>query len=450
MLGVKTIGNATLIAYDEVPILATDPWFGGEDEAFFGSWGLSYEIPAPEKADIQRAKYIWFSHGHPDHLNPQSIKRLQHLSILLPDHVGDRIKKDLEAEGYKVKTLPDGRWVQLSGRVKIFCVCDYIQDAVLLVDVGGRLFINMNDSAGHARIRLIRSIARQYRHSYVLRLSGYGDADMINFFDFGGKRVERKYDPLVGRWLSQYAQRIGARSVIPFSSFHQYQREDSAWANAYTTPLFAYREGFDERLAEFINPFVWIDCASGEILNLDPPKACSSLRKPEEFGDSWSDELSIDDRRLLADYFRRKEALYDMLGFLTFAVGGKSHTIDLGGPRDRGVTFEAPRNSLMSAVTCRVFDDMLGGNYMKTTLHNVQSLYDPNFTYLVAKFGDNGCAETKSELKTYLAEYRRRAGADWVLHHFGRVGQTLFRRYIRKDSKFYTLGSDLYRTALRS
>jgi hypothetical protein len=450
MLGVKTVGNATLIAYDDVPILATDPWFGDEDQAFFGSWGLSHEIPAAEKADIQRAKYIWFSHGHPDHLNPQSVKRLKHLSILLPDHVGGRIKKDLEAEGYNVTILADGRWVQLSRRIKVFCVCDYIQDAVLLVDVGGRLIIDMNDSAGHARIRLIRNIARQYRHSYVLRLSGYGDADMINIFGADGNRIGRKYDPLVGRWLSQYAQRVGAKSVIPFSSFHQYQREDSAWANAYTTPLSAYRQGFDERLAEFINPFVWIDCASGEILSLDPPRAPCLSRKPEEFGDSWSDELSIADRRLLDDYFWKKEALYDKLGFVTFTVGGKSHTIDLGGPRDRGVTFEAPRNSLMIAVTCSVFDDLLGGNFMKTTLHNVQSLYDPNFTYLVAKYADNGCAETKSELKAYLAEYRRRAGADWLLHHLVREGQTLFRRYVRKDSKFYTLGSDIYRTALRN
>jgi len=95
MLGVKTIGNATLVVYDDGPILATDPWFGDEDDAFFGSWGLPHRIPAGEKSDIQRAKYIWFSHGHPDHLNPWSIERLRHSSILLPDHVGSRIKNDL-------------------------------------------------------------------------------------------------------------------------------------------------------------------------------------------------------------------------------------------------------------------------------------------------------------------------------------------------------------------
>jgi hypothetical protein len=448
MLGVKTVGNATLIAYDEVPILATDPWFGDEDDAYFGSWGLPYEIPAAEKTDIQRAKYIWFSHGHPDHLNPQSIQRLRHSSILLPDHVGNRINKDLESEGYNVKTLPDARWVQLSRRVKVFCVSDYIQDAALLVNVGGRLFINMNDSNALARLRLIAKIAREYRYSYLLRISGYGDGGMINFFDTAGNPIELKLKTPVGRSLAQYAQRVGAKSVIPFSSFHRFQREDSAAANAFMPPVSAYREGFDERVAEFIAPFVWIDCASGEMLNLDPPEAPFVLHKPEEFGDSWSDELGTDDKRVLDDYFCRKEALHEMLGFLTFAVGGKSHTIDLGGPRDRGITFEVPRNSLMTAVTHRVFDDLILGGFMKTIPHHV-NFYE-NFGFVVGKYADNGCAETKNQLKSYLAEYRKRSGADWLLHQFTCEAQTRFRRYIRKDSAIYTLARDVYRRALRT
>jgi len=184
-----------------------------------------------------------FARPPPDHLNPQSIKRFRHLSILLPDHVGGRIKGDLEAQNYDVKILPDGGWVELSKRIKVCCICDYIQDAILLVDVGGRLFINMNDAPGNARLRLIRSIAREFRHSYLLRASG--SLDMINLFDADGNRIALKLPPM-GRWLALFAQRVGAKSVIPFSSFHRYQREDSAWANAYRWPLDAYQEGFEE------------------------------------------------------------------------------------------------------------------------------------------------------------------------------------------------------------
>ena len=415
MLGVKTIGNATLIAYDGRPVLATDPWFGEEHDAYFGSWRLSHGIPPAEKNEILAAPYIWFSHGHPDHLNPRSVERLRHAAILLPDHVGGRIRDDLESSGYRVTVLPDGEWVGLSRRIRVLCLSDYIQDAVLLVDVGGRLFINMNDSGARARLRRIPRIARQFRHSYLLRLAGYGDADMINLFDEEGERIEFKSTRIVGRWLSQYAHRVGAAAVIPFSSFHQYQRRDSVWANRHTTPLSAYAAGFDERFAEFIAPFVWIDCASGETVPLDPPELPCVVREPQEFGDSWSDELERDDKRVLDDYFIRKEALHDMLGFLEFVVGNKRHVIDFAGPKQRGITFAVPRHSLMSAVTQRIFDDLLIGNFMKTELINT-TLY-PHFSPIVAKLGGNAKVLTPRDLWKFRAHYFRLSPRAYAAHH---------------------------------
>ena len=53
MQSISTIGNATLIAYDHGdPILSTDPWFGDEDDAYFGSWTLSHEFPFRYKQDV--------------------------------------------------------------------------------------------------------------------------------------------------------------------------------------------------------------------------------------------------------------------------------------------------------------------------------------------------------------------------------------------------------------
>jgi hypothetical protein len=40
--------------------------------------------------------------------------------------------------------------------------------------------------------------------------------------------------------------------------------------------------------------------------------------------------------------------------------------VDLGGPRGRGITFEAPRHSLLTAVRYEIFDDLLIGNFVKT------------------------------------------------------------------------------------
>ena len=61
-LGFDTVGNATLILHDKVPLLATDPWITGS--AYFGSWGLAHEIRAEQLDAVRRCKYLWISHGH--------------------------------------------------------------------------------------------------------------------------------------------------------------------------------------------------------------------------------------------------------------------------------------------------------------------------------------------------------------------------------------------------
>ncbi len=114
-LGAKTIGNATLIAIDDEPILATDPWLDGSS-SYFGSWSLSHVIPERERAEIDAARFLWFSHGHPDHLNPDSIEEFRSKKILLSDHVGSRMKDELRSRDFDVTVLADRRWMQLASR----------------------------------------------------------------------------------------------------------------------------------------------------------------------------------------------------------------------------------------------------------------------------------------------------------------------------------------------
>ncbi|MCX7365068.1 MAG: hypothetical protein NTV97_24990 [Alphaproteobacteria bacterium] len=134
MQKVTTTGNATMVVYDDKPLLVTDPWFGDEEPAYFGSWTLSHRIPKGLKDDIALCDYVFFSHGHPDHLNPTRIERFRGKQILLPDHVNARIFNDLKPGGYDLTILPDRTWVPLSKNVKVQAVTTQIQDAILLVD----------------------------------------------------------------------------------------------------------------------------------------------------------------------------------------------------------------------------------------------------------------------------------------------------------------------------
>jgi hypothetical protein len=410
----KTIGNATFLAYDKKCILATDPWMGEDDDAYFGSWNISHKIPEEIKKDIFSAQYIWFSHGHPDHLNPSSLKRFIGKKILLPDHVGGRIKDGLNEQGFDVEVIPDRKWFKLSDKIRIFCITTVIQDAVLLIDINKHLFINLNDAGTRGCTMLVKNIVKTYQQTYLLALSGYGDADMINCFDENGDFIEpaAATNKNVGNGLSLMAKSLGIKNVIPFSSFHTFQREDSIWARKYTTPIEAYSVGFHNDL-NFIPPFAIIDCITGEIGHTDVEyKESLEVFKPEVFGDNWSDELSTKDMALITDYFQRKEKVNQFASFINFRVGNKDNLIQLQGKKNKGITFEVPRGSLMKSIEYEIFDDLLIGNFMKTTLHNMKSLYEGDLNFYITKFADNGRAESIEELEKYFQEYNRRMGME--------------------------------------
>jgi hypothetical protein len=447
MQKVATTGNATVIVYDGAPLLATDPWIGDEEPAYFGSWVLSHRIPQNLKDDIAACPYIWCSHGHPDHLNPTSIERFKGRKILLADHVGSRIHRDIAPNGFDVTILPDRKWVTLTDNVKVHCITTRIQDSILLVDVGGRLFINLNDAGTRDCSRYIRSIARHYKDSYVLALSGYGDADMINIYDESGEFVlpRAAKRPSVGAQLTNLCKATGARAFIPSSSFHQYQREDSIWAQTYTTPFDAFQKGLAPGV-EFIPPFSAVDCRTGNIETRAHEELAVTPRPASDYGDNWTDQLEAEDVAAIEAYFKRKEPVRKHFGFVTFKVGGKEHTIRMEGRKDRGVTFAVPRGSLMTSIDYRIFDDLLIGNFMKTTLHGLDQLNAPpaEFNYSVAKYGDNGQAETESEIATYLAEYRRRAGIDYILSALEDQSRNFLTRFAKQDTTLYKMMKQLY------
>ncbi|WP_422723981.1 MBL fold metallo-hydrolase [Hyalangium rubrum] len=410
-LGFETIGNATLICHDGGPVLVTDPWLDGG--AYFGSWTLSHEIPEAQREHVRGCRYVWLSHGHPDHLSTESLEKLRDKTVLLPNHFGHRIRDDLKAQGFNVEVLVDRVWTPLTPRLRVMCIPDMNQDAVLLVDLGGRLIVNLNDAGDRGWGRFVRKVISGYSESYLLALSGYGDADMINYFTEDGSRLPpyAAAKTPVGQTIARMASFYGVRYFVPFSSMHKYQRNDSVWASEYTTTLEDYARGFESSTCELLPAFIQRDFLHDRLESISPRERALQPVDPKVFGDDWSEHLNSREAQDLEAYFRRVHHLERVLDFLRFRVGGREHFIPFRRGRfHKGITFEAPRNSLMTAVRYEVFDDLLIGNFMKTTLHGdfgEGRLY-PDFSPYVAKYADNGRVRTRNELAAYFAEYRRR------------------------------------------
>lgn len=446
-LGFETLGNATMIAYDAGPRLVTDPWIDGS--AYFGSWTLSHEISAEQREAMASAPFVWVSHGHPDHLSGDSLAAFKGRQILVPDHVGGRISEALRASGHNVTVLADRSWVRLSDRLQVFCMTDPSQDAILLVALGDTLIANTNDTANSGWVPAVRRQVKKYPRSFLLAASGYGDIRGINYLDEQGARVKsetimrKEAGYQVGADNARFADRLAVSHFVPFSSMHSYQRADSMWASEYTTSLDDYGAGYASARSTCLPPYVRYDCWTGGWEELHPAPRAPVVASPADFGDDWSEQLTSEERLEVQAYFRSVEQLSKIIDFLRVRVGGVETMVDF---RSRGfktgLTFDVPRASLLTAVRFEVFEDLIIGNFMKTTLHGEQALSDVNaLAGYVGKYADNGRAKTSQELEAYFAEYRRRFGAAALFRH--RVEQAI----VNQGTQHGGMKAAMYRVA---
>jgi len=441
MIGVQTIGNATLVAYDQKPILSTDPWMGGDSYTFFGTWHMPYDIPQNIKEDIIKSEYIWFSHGHPDHLNHDSLHLFKNNKILISDHFGSRIYKDLKAENYNITILEDRKWINLSKNISIMSIATKIQDSILLLRVNNDIFINLND-AGPYSSKFIKKTISKFRRKFLLCISA-ASGDMSNFYDENNNFIEPAiaHTFSAGKYLSIVADVLGAKFIIPFSVFHEYQRADSVWANKYIYPINKYPDDISNKHV-YIKPFSYINCEKDDdFISLDVKERKLEIKSPEFFGDNWKDELGISDKKVIEDYFANFLSFKNKVEFISFIVGGKEFNLKFNGPKNVGISFEAPKKSLLTACKYRVFDDLLIGNFMKTKLYNLQSLYEPkaHFAYEIAKYGDNGMAYSNEELSRYKKFYAKKMGTEYFMDLFANTCRDYFVYFFKnyQSSKYY-------------
>lgn len=423
----ETAGNATLIFHEDGrPVLATDPWLEGR--CYSGSWALERRLTKAEQQAVFEADYIWISHGHPDHFHVRSLMQLPRgKKILLPDHYAQDIKSFLTGQGFSVEIMPYRRWRTLSPGIRCMCLDNENQDAILLIEAGDSLIVNLNDSPLCGDAGFIRRLVRRYprEKTYMAALCS-NDADMINIVDETGQRTigppEIRKPGMV--WaLGRTARGLGVGAYVCSASQHIYARADSLWANPYRVGWSDVRANWRQPQIRLIEPFVTVDLANGTVTQKHPGQQSDSRQIEHDFyGDDWDEPLLPEEWERLHNFFGEIELLPRHIDFVDFTVGGETRRIwtDIlasGRPAGklRGIGFEAPRRSLMKAIEHGYFDDMLIGNFMKTRLHNM-SLY-PHFTPIVAKLRGSAGVRTVADQRAFTWRYLRRNPLGYTAWH---------------------------------
>jgi hypothetical protein len=409
----ETLGNATLQLFEDgKPILATDPWLQGT--CYFGSWALDHALTQEQIGNVCQSRFIWISHGHPDHLHPESltlIPREPGPQIVIPRHYSSEIEKFLKGEGFPVRVLKFKEWTRLTPTLRVMCLEDMNQDAMLIVEAGDTLIINQNDALPFGQEPFLRRLVGSYPKTYLLGSCAM-NTDMFNYIDKEGKPLRASPEDAkaaVIRSRSEFCKYLKVQNYC-CSAFQQlFVRGDSKWANAYRVSLSDLKRHWNSP-TRVIAPFVTVETQDGSVTQNHPSQESDMSQVSDETGeDNWDDQMNEEDWQKLEAFVHKFKILETEVDFIGFTVGGQGRTYYLNGRRNRrpqkqrGVNFLVPKKSLMQTVKYGYFDDLLIGNFMKTQLINMR-LY-PKFSPYIAKFGGNAKVFARPQLTRFYFHY---------------------------------------------
>lgn len=410
----KTMGNASIqLALNGKPVLTTDPWLVGR--AYFDSWALHHPFSEAEIQSVKDSPFIWISHGHPDHLHPESLELLPRDKVIMVADLYSREVHDTIADmGFEVRILPYKKWVRLSPELEVLCLDNVNQDAILLMRFGDALLINLNDSPLSGEFGFLkRTIAAHPNDKiFAFKLLGVA-ADMLNFINADDQFITDPaddYKPGCVRAVATELGRLGVKNFCMSSAQHIFVRKDSRWANDYDIGYEDILSNWTEADVDVIEPFVTYDLETGEYSSDWPQGDADKSSFLDNCGeDDWSDMLSEQEWAQVEAFFAQFETVTDILDFIIVEVGGERRKVfSAKHPRrkPRGVRFVVPKHSLLETIKWGYFDDLLIGNFMKTELINMH-LY-PDFSPRIAKYGGNAKVFSARELRKMHFHYLKR------------------------------------------
>ncbi|UIO41945.1 MBL fold metallo-hydrolase [Brevibacillus brevis] len=144
----QMINHASFLwEHDSIKLL-TDPWLTGT--AFDNGWGLLAKTCFTSE-DFAEITHIWFSHEHPDHFHPQSLRTIpeeyrKRITILYQQSTDKKVIDWCRAFGFQqvIELSPD-KWYSLSDDISVLCRPFPVGDSWLCIKTADMTILNLND-----------------------------------------------------------------------------------------------------------------------------------------------------------------------------------------------------------------------------------------------------------------------------------------------------------------
>ncbi len=233
---IEWINHAGFVLSSGATNLLIDPWLEGR--SFNNSWELlskgvfSYQ-------DFARVRYIWFSHEHPDHFQPQNLRKIDaelraQIVVLYQPTRDRRVISYCRSLGFADCIELGPEWKTLDGGLQVFCQkADFGDSWLAARDQRGKTLVNLNDCvfSHDSGLRAIKKVV--------------GDVDLlVTQFSiaswWGNPDDEEPWRRAAQVQLDQVTREVealGPRQLLLSASFVRFCHAENAYMNAYANSV---------------------------------------------------------------------------------------------------------------------------------------------------------------------------------------------------------------------
>ncbi|MBL7922311.1 MAG: MBL fold metallo-hydrolase [Bacteroidia bacterium] len=221
---------SVIISYDKIRLI-TDPWLEGN--VFYNGW----QLIEPTKfmySDFEHITHIWFSHEHPDHFSPPSLKKIpihirKNIVILFQKTKDKKVIEYCKELNFKECVELDEDWCWLGVDFKLLNIPHSDGDSWLCIKINGYTFLNLNDCVLEDKKQMLNIKERIDTNSIDILFTQFSYANWVgNIYDTEGQKKQAAKKILE---LEKQLLCFNPKYVFPFASFVWFCHEENFYMN---------------------------------------------------------------------------------------------------------------------------------------------------------------------------------------------------------------------------
>ena len=224
---------SVLLRYNQTAILS-DPWY--YNSVFNKGWRLIYDNDKDYiKEILSRTNYIYISHEHPDHFNPQFLTSTEIKEIILKKKIkfifqetkDKRVLSFLKKMGFEVVECSINKKIKLNDEANIMISKHDFYDSSLLVQFPDSTILNLNDCPLRDKTE-IKKFKQLVGHVDLL-------LTQFSYAAWKGSRNEKNLRAIsanekINNIIDQYKY-LNPIKVVPFASYIYFSNEMNFYMN---------------------------------------------------------------------------------------------------------------------------------------------------------------------------------------------------------------------------